>query len=252
MAKLCAKNWELPGVEGVLFDKDGTLIDSHFYWGKIIEKRSLAISNHYGLEPSMFSPLCLAMGYSCEQRLLIPEGPVALVGREKVVTAVNDFLRNSGVPSEKPEVETVFVKVHKAFQREAPDFFKLLPGVEVLLKRLKDHQVSMAVVTSDAVTNTMQMLESLKLLSFFSIIIGRESTSESKESGVPAVTAATQMGNPPQAVVAIGDAPIDIVMAHKAGLKAAITVSTGQVPFGELHSLTPFALHQLDEITVKS
>lgn len=251
MATLYAKDWELAGVKGVLFDKDGTLIDSHLYWGKIIENRARAVSDRYGLKDSLFADLCLSMGYSREQRRLIPEGPVALVGRERVIAAVKEFLHRHGAEAETEELESLFVKVHKEFQKEAPTFLRILPGVEKLLKKLKDEKVLMAVVTSDALKNTREVLEALKVFSFFPVIIGRESTAESKESGVPAKVAVSELGIDPQAAVAIGDAPVDVVMAQQAGLQAAVAVATGQVPYEKLRALTPFTLRYFEELSVK-
>lgn len=250
MAVLFAKGWKLPGIGGVLFDKDGTLIDSHLYWGKIIENRARAVSDHFGLKTSLFRGLCLSMGYSRELRRLIPEGPVALVGREKVIVAVREFLRRHGTPSEVGELDALFGKVHKEFQKEAFAYLRILPGVEKILSVLRNYEIRMGVVTSDAVDNTREVLESLKVLSFFSVIIGRESTVESKESGIPAKVAVSMLGTDAQSIVAIGDAPADVLMARAAGLKAAVAVATGQVPYENLCTLTPFAVHHLDELSV--
>ena len=176
---------------------------------------------------------------------------MALVGREKVIAAVLGFLLKHGAHVAASEIETLFAEVHKEFRKEAPGFLRVLPGVEKLLKALKGQNVRMAVVTSDAVANTREVLDSLGLLSFFSVVIGRESTKEPKESGVPAKIAVSQMGSETGKVIVIGDAPVDLVMAQQASLKAGVAVSTGQVPYENLCVLTPFALHGFDELFVK-
>ena len=35
MISLKSKSWQIDNVETVLFDKDGTFIDLHFFWGNV-------------------------------------------------------------------------------------------------------------------------------------------------------------------------------------------------------------------------
>ena len=59
MADLYAKNWIIKNVDTVLFDKDGTFIDAHVYWGRIIELRIQAVMNFYQIDDKYFDELCL-------------------------------------------------------------------------------------------------------------------------------------------------------------------------------------------------
>ena len=38
MINIYSKNFRLNDIEGIIFDKDGTLTDSSFYWSEIIKK----------------------------------------------------------------------------------------------------------------------------------------------------------------------------------------------------------------------
>ena len=40
MIKISSTDWEIDNIEAVLFDKDGTFIDLHFFWGKMTEMRA--------------------------------------------------------------------------------------------------------------------------------------------------------------------------------------------------------------------
>jgi len=39
MINLKTKNWQIENIDTIIFDKDGTLIDLHFFWGKRTQLR---------------------------------------------------------------------------------------------------------------------------------------------------------------------------------------------------------------------
>ena len=40
MINIINKNFRINNIEGIIFDKDGTLTDSSYYWAEIIKRRS--------------------------------------------------------------------------------------------------------------------------------------------------------------------------------------------------------------------
>ena len=49
MISLKTKKWEINNIETILFDKDGTFIDLHHFWGKMTELRCLEIIKEFNL-----------------------------------------------------------------------------------------------------------------------------------------------------------------------------------------------------------
>ena len=45
----------LSGIEGVIFDKDGTLTDSHIYWSEIIRRRANKICQFCDLRYDLYN-----------------------------------------------------------------------------------------------------------------------------------------------------------------------------------------------------
>ena len=43
MIKLNTEKWSIENIKTVLFDKDGTFIDLHFFWGKMTQLRALEL-----------------------------------------------------------------------------------------------------------------------------------------------------------------------------------------------------------------
>ena len=57
MINIVGKNFILNDIEGIIFDKDGTLTDSSFYWAEIIKRRSHKIVNDLNLSKQDFFQL---------------------------------------------------------------------------------------------------------------------------------------------------------------------------------------------------
>lgn len=251
MITIHTSKWSIDKIRGILFDKDGTLMDSHVYWGRIIERRSLAIMKWYGIDAVFFDDLCLSMGYSRALSRLIPEGPIALVSRSEVISAVINFLCARGIDASRCVLDELFYREHENFLKEIHDYTKILHGVRELLGVLVEHDVKLAVVTTDSLRNTEEILSYLGISNYFSTVIGKESTKEPKITGVPARAALDDLRLEAEHVISIGDAPMDIVMAQQSGLKAGLGVATGQTTLYELMGNSKFCVPCLSALKVE-
>ena len=250
MVSICAEDWKLQDVAGIIFDKDGTLIDSHIYWGEIIRRRAAALASGLCGGPGLESALVRTMGYDEALGRLLPEGPIALKSRDEVIKAVLVCLGRAGLVISGEEVGAVFSAVHSKFSGSMAGFIKALPGAGDLLRSLKAKNIPCALVTSDSAAASGTILRQLGLSEFFPVVLGRESSPEPKESGKPGLAAAGLLGLPPERVVCVGDAPMDVLMAERAGLRAAVAVATGQVPLADLRRLTPYTANALTDLKV--
>lgn len=250
MACLKGPGWEIKGVSGLLFDKDGTLIDSHLYWGEIVKRRAKAVQARYLPGGAIFERLCSFMGYDVNARRLLPSGPVALVSRQKVIDALMDGMRSEGLRADRIELEDIFGRVMEDFNRDILSYISVLPGTEELLREAKAEGLRLALVTSDSVVSTEKILEHTSLLKYFSSVVGRETVKEDKSTGGPALKALAELGLSGGEVAAVGDAPVDAEMASRAGLKAAILVSSGQIPAADLAKCSGFVSESLSDLKI--
>ncbi len=250
MISLSSSLWKIESIEAILFDKDGTLIDSHLYWGRIIEKRSRALIKLFKLKDQIHPLLCKKMGFLLEKRMLLPEGPIALVSREEVIEILVNFIVEQGVVVTFSEIDKLFMEVHSDFLKEISAYIRILPGVEEFLKKIKDKKIKTAVVTTDSIKNTREIMKFLNLDKYFDLLLGKEVTTLPKVSGKPALIAVEQLEVEPSRAIAIGDSPMDITMAKQANLKAAVAVALGQVSFDELRRETPYVVNNYSELRV--
>jgi phosphoglycolate phosphatase len=246
---IAANGWKLDGVSAVLFDKDGTFVDSHQYWGKIISHRSQAICDVFRMDSSYIKKLEVVMGFSRDLGRLLPNGPIALVSRDEVIELLTQYLNLQSIKVDNFQISQIFDRVHCEMEK-LDDHIQIIPTALPLFRILKERGIKLAVVTTDAIKNTEITLEKLGLRSYFPIIVGRESCKEPKASGVPALVALSKLGVAAQRAVCIGDAPMDMKMATNSGCGASIGVATGQVSESDLLKATPYVVSTLTRLVV--
>ena len=55
MINLKTNDWEIKNIDTILFDKDGTFIDLHYFWGKMTELRVQEIIKIYNLDKNLLN-----------------------------------------------------------------------------------------------------------------------------------------------------------------------------------------------------
>jgi phosphoglycolate phosphatase-like HAD superfamily hydrolase len=198
---------------------------------------------------SSIQKLEIVMGFSRELGCLLPEGPIALVSRDEVIDVVVQYLHSQGIETGTSQISEIFEQVHHEMEK-IDEHIQLIPAALPLFKALKQRDIKLAVVTTDAIKNTEMTLEKLGLRPYFSAVVGRESCKEPKASGLPATIALAELGISAQESICIGDAPMDMQMALKSGCLASIGVATGQVSEADLRKVTPYVVSNLSQLTV--
>jgi HAD superfamily hydrolase (TIGR01509 family) len=242
----------LKNVQGVIFDKDGTITDAHLYWGKIIELRAIGILSFYELKIAWFDPICYAMGWDINKCRLRESGPVGTLSRNDVLKIVKNYLKlNLQIDAKMSDLERISDDRLKDFMLIMEDFVVVLPGVVKFLSELKEHNIPTALITMDSIASATKVLELLGLSNHFDVVYGRESFPESKETGGSCKKAMAQLDLDPRYTIAIGDAPVDMDMAHNAGLKACVGVSTGQTLPDTLKKKSLYVTSDLSYLKIK-
>ncbi|MFA6034962.1 MAG: HAD family hydrolase [Myxococcota bacterium] len=122
----------------------------------------------------------------------------------------------------------------------------LLPGVRAFLESLVRGGIRIGLISDYPVERKLQRL-GLELLPWRTLV-DSDRCGELKPSPVPFIMAAGELGVPPERVLHIGDREdCDVVGAHRAGMKAALTVHgikrflNGRTPTGADLVITDYA-----------
>ncbi len=250
MATLFTKEWKLENVDTVLFDKDGTFVDLHAYWGRVVERRILAVIKKYALPLEIFDELALFMGYDKSKNKVIPKSMIVVLSRNEIIEKFTQKLIEIGVSTTENEIDDIFEEEHKEFLKEMYDYIKPIKDAYVFFEKLKKAGVKMAVVTSDGHNNAEKTLDFLEISHYFNLVIGKEDSTLPKKTGEPAVIALEKLGSDKENTISVGDAPMDSQMADKAGLKGSILVTTGHMTKEELKEYSKYVTTSLADISV--
>lgn len=250
MVNLLTKDWCIENVETVLFDKDGTFIDLHYFWGKMTELRAIEVINYFGLSKDVFNRICEFLGYDVITGKMLSDGITAMYSRSKIIEIFRGNLFECGIASTVSELEDIFDKVSAEFYQNMQEYTKPIEDAIEFIKRLKSKGVRLGVVTSDSVKSAQITIEYFGWKDLFEVVIGRESCEYTKESGKPTKLAIERLNANCNNTIMIGDAPMDYISAQNAGLKATILVASGQIGVSELSKTSDFVVGSLNEVSI--
>ena len=252
MISLKTQNWQLDNIDTVIFDKDGTFIDLHYFWGKMTELRVEEIIKRYNLSQENFQKLCLKLGYDAERGKMLSDGITALYSRVIIIQIFCKDLKEFGIDISEKKLEEIFDYVNTIFYKEMTKYTKPIESAIDFIKSLRKLGLKIAVVTSDSKESTMLTLKHFNWVNLFDVVIGRESTKETKESGIPVKMALYEVDSNPETTVMIGDAPMDFIAAKNAGVNRTILAATGQIEKNELLKTSDFVVDSLKEVEIQN
>ncbi len=248
MINFKTKNWEINNIETILFDKDGTFIDLHFFWGKMTELRVNAIIEKFNISKKYFSNLCLELGYNTDTCKMLQDGITALYSRAKIINIFTKKLEKYNVWTTEEEIEKIFDEVSNNFYKDMQKYTKPIEEAINFIKNMRKKGIKLGIVTSDSLESTKITLKNFDWENLFDSVIGRESSPFTKESGEPTKLALKELVANPMTTIMIGDAPMDYISAQNAGIERTILVASGQIDEITLKSTTKYTVSTLAEI----
>ena len=153
--------------EAVFFDKDGTLIDIHHYWGTMIKLRANLICQRWYRNNSRKDEIRIqlmeVMGFDLENKRLKRDGPIGVKPRSSIVNIVGETLRANGQDLDVSSIEEVFLEIDAETEKDLSPLLRLLPGVRTLLMDLKRAGIPAFVLTTDITCRAKLAMKSLKI-----------------------------------------------------------------------------------------
>jgi 2-phosphoglycolate phosphatase len=184
-----------PRLRAILFDMDGTLLDT----APDMVGALNALRAESGLAPLPYDEVRSAVSH----------------GAARVV--------KSGFPDAEPEslaaLQSRFLEIYRGALSGGTRFF---PGMERVLDSLADRRLKSGIVTNKAAWLTDPLLEQLGLRARFACVVSGDTLVERKPHPQPLLHAAKLAGVTPGECIYVGDAERDVQAAHAAGMPAVV------------------------------
>jgi phosphoglycolate phosphatase len=222
----------LDGVDLIIFDKDGTLIEFHLMWGGWVDQLARRLEAETGLP--LREGLYPLLGVEEASGLVLAHGLMAATPMRRIREVVEGYVADAGA-GQAAAAEAVEGAWH------APDPVALAQPVtdlKALLDRLRTRVPKFAVATSDDRGPTTRTLAALGVAAEFAALSCADDGRPTKPAPDPVLYLCAELGIAPDRTAVVGDAPADLRMARAAGVARAIGVLTG---VGDPTTLEPLA-----------
>lgn len=193
------------GPRGVLFDLDGTLVDS-------IPDLAEAVNDmlaELGRDPRPEATVAHWVGNGIE----------ALVRR--ALTDGRDEVEDRSL------LEFALQRFRAAYAKRNGTRSRPFPGVRTLLAACRAQGLSVGLVTNKAAAFTAPLLERLELAEYFDVVVSGDTTSRKKPDPEPLFFALSALELRPEEAVMVGDSVHDIAAGRNAGMAKVCAVTYG-------------------------
>lgn len=190
-------------IQAVLFDLDGTLLDS--------AQDLVAALNTLTKTPFAVSPeLRAASGHGC---------------KAIIKTGLN-------IDEEDLRYPALAEQFLNYYHDHLLDTTQLFPGMHDVLNHLDEIGIPWGIVTNKAEKYTLKIIEGLNLLSRTKCIISGDSLKNRKPHPEPLLHACHLMQQSPQSCIYVGDSQNDVLASKAAGI-ASLVALYGYIPLSE-------------------
>ena len=215
-------------VKGVLFDKDGTLVDFNATWSSIA--RSMAMEAAGG-DRAQADHLLAAAGYDARADLFLADSIFAAGTNADLIALWYGDLPRS-------ERQSLLESFNRRTAVQAASLAVPVPGLHDAVATLHSAGLRLGVVTNDSTDGAERTLLALGIAQMFDAAFGYDAVANPKPASDPVVAFGDLTGLKRADIAVVGDNRHDLEMARAAGAGMAIGVLSGT---GTRQSLAPLA-----------
>lgn len=225
-------------IRGVLFDKDGTLIESDGTWIAVFKT---FLSEVKKVGPDEVDALMAKAGYDIANNKLIPGSVLAAGTSQESIALWWPELDGDGV-AEKYRL------LNHDFAHLAQDHMKPLMDLVPVLDELHAMDLKLGVGTNDTHRSATGHMHQLGVHGYFVEIIGADSVAIAKPSGHMIKRFADATNLQAHEIAMVGDNTHDMEEARAGGAGLAIGVLTGNAAREDIVHLADYILNSIADI----
>ena len=223
-------------IKGLLFDKDGTLLDYAATW--LPANRAAALAAARG-DAALGEHLLCVGGYDPELGRVAANAVLAAGTNREIAAAWLDHL--SGWSAEE-----LIALIDRVFEEVSGGAASPVTELAPLFRRLKGRGLKLGVATSDSRAGVEATLGRFGVLEYLDFVAGYDSGHGAKPDPGMARAFCAETGLAPAEVAVVGDNLHDLEMGRRAGAGLVVGVLSGTGEHGELTGLADHVLGSID------
>lgn len=210
-------------IKGIVFDKDGTLLDFHATWVPRALAAVLAVADG---DQGLASAMLQATGYDNEENRVLG-GSILAAGNNRDISLV-------WAPLAHKSVNQVEIVLNDMFSASDYGDSVAVKDLNSSLKKLADLGLILGIATMDSEAGIKATLGNFGCLHLFDYAVGYDSGFGSKPGPAMVLGFCQQTGLRPEQVMVVGDNTHDIHMGQSAAAGYNVGVLTGTSTRNEL------------------
>ena len=214
-------------VAGILFDKDGTLVDFDATWGAAAHAVMTSMSRG---DSTVYAKLAAAMHYLAKERRFLPTSPM-------IAGSTADYAHLWAEALGRPNDADLAGELDRRFGLEALEALVAVGRPAEVFAELRHRGFRLGLATNDAEASARAQAKRMGLMPYLEFVVGYDSGHGGKPEPGMVIAFARQIGAAPDRIALVGDSVHDLVAARAAGA-LAIAVLSGPA---ERSLLEPYA-----------
>ncbi|MEZ5775919.1 MAG: HAD family hydrolase [Hyphomicrobiaceae bacterium] len=225
-------------IRGVLFDKDGTIIDFHLSWSPINRAAALHAA---GGDVTLANRLLSHGGQDPETDRCLPGTPLAQGTAKEIAAVFSEVIGSSRYAALADDIDRIFEEGGKTHS-------VLVPGAVETLRWLRGRGIPIGVATNDSMLGIETSLARHDVLPHFAFLAGYDSGHGAKPGPGMVTAFCRSQGLAPEEVCVVGDSINDLRMASAGGAGLKIGVLTGPSAPADLEGFADLILGSIAEM----
>jgi len=228
-------------IQGILFDKDGTLVDYTQTW---VPTNRLVAQRIAGPNKDHVDTLLTAVGHDPTTDHVTPNSTIAAGTNRDVAAAWHPLVMKWG---HSYTIENLASAIDAGFKEGVLKHLTPVCDLVELLTQLRQMGMKIGIATADSHAGALAFVNRLDLGLFFDFICGYDSGHGNKPTPGMVNAFCSAVSLPPHDIAMIGDSVHDLEMGRNAGVGLSVGVLTGACRESDL---APFADCVLSDVSL--
>ncbi len=224
---------------GIVFDKDGTLLDFNKTWLPIYLYAAQEFADG---DPALASELLNSHGYLAEQNRFVG-GSLLAAGNNRQIA--EEWAAQTG---KSDRVEDIGRRLEEIFREQGALRATPVDRLADTLSRLKQSGCKLGVATADSYQGIISTLQSFDVLDHFDFLAGYDSGHGLKPGAGMVLAFCRHLQLDAAEVAVVGDNRHDIEMGRNAGVGLCIGVLTGTSTRDDLEDIADLVLNDIGDL----